>query len=868
MDYLDSIRDTVGKENVFSDRVECLSYSRDMSVHQGIPDAIVFASTTEQVSQIMKLASAHKIPVVPRGTGTSVTGAVLAIKGGIILDLHLMNNIIEINKKDFYARVETGVICDNLNKVLSKDNLMFPPNPGSEVIATIGGMVSTNASGHRAVKYGTTRDYIKGLKVVLADGRIIETGTIAPKTSLGYDLTHLFSAAEGTLGIITEITVKLMPKPEYSALAMAIFGDINSAVEAVTEISTSGIKLAACEIMDNFALKAVEKALGRDTSKIEAMLLMEADGAEPVVKRDMARMEEICKSHDGMEFNWSDDPIKREEMMKARGGLVPTLSRIKPGCRMISITEDLGVPSTRIPETIKKAQAISKKYGILITSFGHVGDGNIHTTFVADVRSRDDWNRVKGASEELFNAVMEAGGTVTAEHGTGLARAPHIERQLGEGLNVMRSIKKALDPLNILNPGKMNLDDNGTTPGILDYFAYKQFMDNPELVDSYGADTDNELLSCIQCGYCRRGCPTFEVTHRESRNARGRNTLAYYLMTGEEKPSKEMAEAFYTCATCQTCTYYCPALIKVDDIVQGARAKLFKEGFGSEAVIALRKNIFSNENVYGSPKEERIEIYPPALLEMAEEGELKETAETLLFMGCVPSYSDTEMVPSLLKPLDKAKVDYTVLGENEGCCGLPLYLMGATDDFNSHIRKMIQRIKKTGAKELVTPCAGCYKAFKKLYAKNDDFDLEVYHSVHYLEKLIREGRIKLKEGFTKRVTYHDPCDLGRSFKIFDEPRDIIKSIPGVDFVEMEKNRLLARCCGGGGLIMANDHNLAKDVATVRVRDALDVGAELIITGCAACKDNLTKGARAIPKEERRNIKAIDITELVAQLMVE
>ncbi len=865
MDYIEALKKIVGEENVFSDRVECLSYSRDMSVHQGIPDAIVFPSTTEQVSEIMKLAAEERLPVIARGTGTSVTGAVLAINGGLILDLHLMNRILEINKKDFYARLETGVICDVLNQTLAKDNLMFPPNPGSEVIATIGGMVSTNASGHRAVKYGTTRDYIKGLKIVLADGRVIETGTIAPKSSLGYDLTHLFSAAEGTLGIITEVTVKLMARPEYSALSMAIFGNINSAVEAVTEISTSGIKLAACEIMDNFSLKAVEKALGRDTSNIEAMLLMEADGAQEVVKRDMARMEEICGRQGCMEFNWSDDPARREEMMKARGGLVPTLSRIKPGNRMISITEDLGVPSTRIPETIKRAQEISKKHGILITSFGHVGDGNIHTTFVADVRSREDWNKVRAASEELVQAVIKAGGTLTAEHGTGLARAPHIEKQLGEGLNVMRSIKKALDPLNILNPGKMNLEDTGKTPDILDYFAYKQFMEDPETVDSYGADIDNEVISCIQCGYCRRGCPTFSVTHRESRNARGRNTLAYYLMTGEEKPSREMAEAFYSCTVCQSCTYYCPAMIRVDEIIEGVRRKLFKEGFATEPVIGLRKNIFSTENVYGSPREERIEVYPPELEEKAENGELKVTAETLLFMGCVPSYSDMEMVPSLLKPLDAAGVDYTVLGEDEGCCGLPLYLMGS-DEFELHAQKMIERIKRTKARELVTPCAGCYKAFKKLYSKAGDLELEVYHSVHYLEKLIKEGKIKLNNSFSGKITYHDPCDLGRSFQIFDEPRNIIESIPGIDFVEMERNRLLARCCGGGGLIMANDHNLARDIAALRVKDALDAGAEIIVTGCAACKDNLTKGSKTIPKDERGKIRVMDITELVASSM--
>ncbi|RLB18247.1 MAG: FAD-binding protein, partial [Deltaproteobacteria bacterium] len=200
---LAEIAEIVGPENVFGDRVECLCYSRDMSVHQGIPDAVIFARTTEQVSAIMKIAHREKIPVTARGTGTSVTGAVLPIRGGLVLDLHQMNNILEINKKDFYARVEPGVVCMQLNNILAKDGLMFPPNPGSEAIASIGGMVSTNASGHRAVKYGTTRDYIKGLTVVLADGTVIHTGTRAPKSSLGYDLTHLFCTAEGTLGIIT-----------------------------------------------------------------------------------------------------------------------------------------------------------------------------------------------------------------------------------------------------------------------------------------------------------------------------------------------------------------------------------------------------------------------------------------------------------------------------------------------------------------------------------------------------------------------------------------------------------------------------------------------------------------------------------------
>jgi glycolate oxidase subunit GlcD len=867
MDLMDKIKGIVGEGSVFDDRVECLCYSRDMSVHQGIPDAVIFPRTTEQVSAIMKLAHSEKIPVTPRGTGTSVTGAVLPVRGGLLLDLHLMDRILEINKKDFYARLEPGVICMRLNQVLAGENLMFPPNPGSEIVATIGGMVSTNASGNRAVKYGTTKDYIKGLKVVLADGTVIETGSIVPKTSLGYDLTHLFSASEGTLGIITEVIIKLEPKPEYSALATAVFSDLNAAVEAVTEVSTSGIKLAGCEIMDRHSLKVVEEALGRDTSKIDALLIMEADGAREVVIRDMNRIHDICKRYHVQEFEWTDDPRRREELMMARGRLVPTLSRIKPGNRLITIAEDLGVTSTMIPETIRTAQAISEKYDIMIASFGHVGDGNVHTTFVADVRDREEWKRLRAAAEELMQAVIRMKGTLSAEHGTGLSRAPHIGQQIGPALEVMRKIKRALDPENILNPGKMNLEDSGKKPDILDYFAFQPLIEHPEGVNSYGVEIDNEILSCIHCGYCRVGCPTFSVTHRESRNARGRNALAFYLMNGSETPSREMAEAFYSCTVCQACTYFCPAMIKVDDIVEGVRKKLYRAGLASAPLIGLKKNIFTTENIYGSPREERIEIYPPALEEKIQKGLIKQKAETLLFMGCVPSYSDMEMVPGLIKPLDAAGVDYTLLGIEEGCCGFPLYLMGS-DDFESHAEKMIKKIKAVGAKELVTPCAGCYKTFKKLYPGIGDLGLDVYHSVHYLDRLIKEGRIKLKAGPSKKVTYHDPCDLGRSFKIFEEPRDILKKIPGLELVEMERNRLLARCCGGGGLVMANDYNMARDMASERVRDAIAVGAEIIVTGCAACKDNLTKGYRSIPKGERGALRVMDITEIVADAIAE
>ncbi len=864
MDIVVEISKIVGEENVFSDLVERMSYSRDLSVHEGIPDIVVFANTTEKISNIMRLANQEKIPVTVQGSGTATTGASLPVKGGILLDIHTMNKILEINKDNFYARVEPGVICNQLNGALKKQNLMFPPNPGSEAIATIGGMMSTNSSGHRAVKYGTAKDYVKALKVVLADGTIIETGFKTPKSSFGYDLNHVFASSEGTLGIMTEITVKIQVIPEYNALALAIFHDLFAAGKAVTDIIGSGIQLTACEIMDKYSLKVVESAIGKDVSKIEAMLIIEVDGAKESVVKNMKRIGDICKKYDVQEFTWSDDPVKAGEIMEARGKLVPTLSRIKPGNRLVAISEDLGIPPTKIPEVIKRAQEISDKYKLLITTFGHIGDGNVHTTFVTDMRSRDEWERLRPAADELAELALEMGGTVTAEHGTGLARAPYIEKQLGPALEVMRTIKNALDPNNILNPGKMGLERKKYD--IYDHFAFQPLIDHPEGVNSFGVDIDNEVIACIHCGFCRLGCPTFSITQRESRNARGRNALAFNLMNGTLEPSIELAEAFYSCTTCQACTYFCPAQVRVDEIIEGVREKLYEADFTPDPVLAVRDNIANTGNIYASTKEERIDIYPSILKKRFQKGELKPKAETLLFMGCVPSYLDMKMVPSLIKPIEAAGVDYTTLATEESCCGFPLFLMGAKDEFKANAEKLMDKIKATGARELVTPCAGCYKTFRKLYSEIGDMGVEIYHSVHYLDRLISEGRIKLNVDLGKRVTYHDPCDLGRAFKIFDEPRKILNAIPGLEFEDMERNRLLARCCGGGGGVMADDPDMAVQMASVRVKDAIDIDAEIIVSGCSACKDNLRKGLRAIPKEERPKMKIMDITEIVANAM--
>jgi len=337
------------------------------------------------------------------------------------------------------------------------------------------------------------------------------------------------------------------------------------------------------------------------------------------------------------------------------------------------------------------------------------------------------------------------------------------------------------------------------------------------------------------------------------------------VMDGSLELSQELADTFYTCTTCQACNYTCPAGVKGSEIIEEVRKELYRDGFAPAPLLGVRDSILKRGNVFASAQEERIEIYPPELREKARKGELKSNAETLLFMGCLPSYMDMKIVPSFIRALDAAGVDYTTLGTQETCCGFPLYLMGS-EEFESQAKKLIDRIRATGARELVTPCAGCYKTFTTLYPEIEDLGLEVYHSVQYFEKLLCEGRIKLTAEVAGKVTYHDPCDLGRSCNIFEEPRNILKRIPGLELVEMARNRLDARCCGGGGGMQAYNPEMAMDMAALRVRDALEVGAEMIVSGCSACKDNLKKGARTIPREERGKIKIMDITEMVTDAL--
>jgi len=320
-----------------------------------------------------------------------------------------------------------------------------------------------------------------------------------------------------------------------------------------------------------------------------------------------------------------------------------------------------------------------------------------------------------------------------------------------------------------------------------------------------------------------------------------------------------VADKFYLCTTCLNCKATCPAGVVVSEIVEAARERLVKAGFLPEIHKTLIENLKATGNPFGEPKEKRTDVFPSTFKPK------KGPVDTLLFPGCVASYQDINIIPNIMNIFDKAGVSYTALGKDENCCGYISYLVG-TEEFKEVGKKNLEAFSKIQPKQIVTTCAGCYKTFKELYPKHLSFNTPVLHAIEYLDQLIQGGKLKFKDGSPMKVAYHDPCDLGRHLNIFEPPRELLKKIPGVTLIEFKNNRLLAKCCGGGGGLKAFDNALSSEIAYKRMLEALDVGAEVVVSACPSCKSNLQVAAARLRKEKKGRIKVMDITELVAEAL--
>jgi D-lactate dehydrogenase (cytochrome) len=415
------------------------------------PGAVVFAQNTDEVAFVVKLAAQHRVPVIPFGVGTSLEGHLLAVEGGISLDVSQMNQVLSINAEDLTVTVQPGVTRKQLNEAVKSTGLFFPIDPGAD--ATIGGMSATRASGTNAVRYGTMRENVLALEVVTADGSIIRTGTAAKKSSAGYDLTRLLVGSEGTLGIITEITVKLYPLPEAVMAATCCFPSLADAVNTTIQIIQLGVPIARCELLDSTTVKVVNQhsKLGLPES---AMLLMEFHGSPAGVNEQVELVQAIADEHHGQAFEWAATPEERTRLWTARHNAYFAGVQSRPGCK--AITTDACVPISRLADALLDSVTEAQEAGLPYFLVGHVGDGNFHMGYLIDPNIPAERETAERLNHQLVERALKLGGTCTGEHGVGLHKQGFLVTETGEGaVDMMRTIKRALDPHNILNPGKI-----------------------------------------------------------------------------------------------------------------------------------------------------------------------------------------------------------------------------------------------------------------------------------------------------------------------------------------------------------------------------------------------------------------------------
>ena len=445
------LRSILGMDWVLDTPEDIATYSYDAFLPEFRPDAIVVPSSTEEVCGVMRLANREKIPVTPRGAGTNICGSSVAKQGGLIMAFHRMNKILEIDNENRCAVVQPGVVNADFQKRVAEHGLLYPPDPASLFVSTLGGNVALNAGGPRGVKYGVTKDYLLGLEAVLPTGNVIRTGGKTMKNVTGYDLTRLLCGSEGTLAIITEIIAKLVPLPPAKATLQAIFSDLDDAAKTVSAIIGSGIVPTTLELIDQVVLDVIGNYGGAQFRKdAEALLLIEVDGDAALVGPQGERIERFCKERGAVVVERASSPEEAEKLWQARRTAFGAVASLRPNC----VVEDATVPVKRLPEMIRKIVGLAEKYQLKIGVLAHAGDGNLHPLIMTDLRDKDEIGRIDRALEEMYEAAIAMGGTLSGEHGIGIAKKKFLKMEYDEtALELMRGIKRVFDPNNILNPG-------------------------------------------------------------------------------------------------------------------------------------------------------------------------------------------------------------------------------------------------------------------------------------------------------------------------------------------------------------------------------------------------------------------------------
>jgi glycolate oxidase len=452
--FIAQLQTLLGSARVLTSQEDLIPYSFDgTAALKQMPRAVVFPQSGKEVAECVKLAAKAGIAVVTRGSGTGLSGGSVPLRGCLVICLVRMDKIIELDQKNLTLRAQCGVITKEIDDAAAAEGLFYPPDPGSMKISTIGGNIAENSGGLRGLKYGVTRDYVIGMEVVLPNGELIFLGNKCVKDVAGYSMKDLFIGSEGTLGIITEVLIKLLPRPQARRTMLALYDSMEAAAETISAIIAARIIPCTLEFLDRMTVRCVEDfaKIGLPTD-VEALVLMETDGHPVVVEEEAAQIIALAKQHGAREVKMAADEAEGARLASARRSAFSALARMKP----TTILEDVTVPRSELARMVAHINFVAKKHNLLIGTFGHMGDGNLHPTFLTNERDTEEMHRVELALEEIVDETLRLGGTITGEHGVGLAKKAFLKRQMGDGsYELMRTIKRALDPQALLNPGKV-----------------------------------------------------------------------------------------------------------------------------------------------------------------------------------------------------------------------------------------------------------------------------------------------------------------------------------------------------------------------------------------------------------------------------
>ncbi len=851
------LRGIVG-DRVSTSRFERWFYTRDLvHIPRGIrrlfktmPSAVVKPETADQISAIVGYCHDHAIPVVPRGAGSSGLFAAVPKKGGIVLDLMDLAQVIEVNGEREVATAEAGVTWWQLEKRLNRQGLSLKSYPSSAKSATLGGWVMTSGLGIGSLKYGPVFDHLLSAEVVLADGSVREY-------AVGEGLERFFET-EGMLGILTKLTLKVRKIPELMSHHLVYFDDIQNLFQALTFLAHSAPCPYSVEVFDHKYLGLLKES-GYEVDEFGprgGLLLVTYDGGKDEVgegKRLIGEMTGLYRGveREGAEREWQH----RFNILRVRRA-VPSI-----------VASSVVVPLDSMERFYSRLEKLSKRTIGLVGYVVSNSECYLMPMVATDEKRAMEYVLALHTPRELSNLALSLGGKPGA--GIGVWNAPYKNELIGkERIAEIKRTKHELDPMGIMNPGMWLEPPLLFRPGVYQFFmSIAAKLDRVFPSRMGGAEKEGllkEISACVQCGYCMNSCPTKQVWL--SSTPRGRILMTKELSLdrpSQQRVTEEYLGRIFQCTLCGRCRVDCSVDIRSPKMWIELRSRLAETGFRIEGLEGLTKAVEETQNIAARPNDRRADW--ANRLKLPQMPEAKRRADVVYFVGCLSSFFPMSQpaARAFAQILDRAEIDFAIVGGDEWCCGFPLLAAGLRDASAKFIKHNIERIKETGAKSVVMTCPGCYRVWRDEYydviGQRHPFD--VFHSTEFIARLIEQRKIDVK-GLEGSVTYHDPCDLGRNSGIFDEPRYIMGKIPGLSLVELEDNREYCTCCGSGGDLLASYQDLSLDIAKRKVEEVLSTGVETAVTACPAC----IRAMHMAKTAAKARLDVLDITQLLWKAM--